>query len=413
MKALVTNAGEDGGLAAARSLANAGFEVVGADVYAATPGFRSRYMTQYHQLDGPSERQREAALLRLIGEVRPDVFLPIGTRAVLAAARHRDRLSALTAVSVVDQDAFMAAYDKSVCMTECRRLGIGCATVYSFTEALAVLEQGTDRAVVVKPRWDLGAALGVSYVREPAALRETVDDCRRLYGDCLIQDCIPGAATAMKTVLLLFTPATRLAAAFTTQKVRHWPQTGGPTAASRSTDEPDLVELVLPFFRAWHWRGPAEVELKLDARDGRHKVIEINPRFPGYLRFARYCGLDVPLLAVQSALGDVSALASELVPSREDSCDAGSAPGNGLPVYRVGKPYIAPTLFLRTFRDDARSLGIGAAVRKAKTDLRGSAAVILDMLADPGPLLVRTLRSTPPSNRPARAMLEEFGVLDP
>ena len=87
---------------------------------------------------------------------------------------------------------------------------------------------------------------------------------------------------------------------------------------------------MLPFFEKWKWRCAAEVELKLDARDGRYKVIEINPRFPGYLRFAWQCGLDLPMLAARIALGDEHAIA------------------DALPRYRVGATYVAPTLFLRT-----------------------------------------------------------------
>lgn len=387
MKALITNAVQDGGLVAARSLARAGFSVTGADVLRLPRGVRSRYMIGYRDLVDAREREFEDALVGLVESVRPDVFLPIGTRGVLAAARCREALAAMTAVNVVDEPAFMAAFDKSVCVAECHRLGIGCARVLGFEEALAMLERAPGTAaVVVKPPWDVGAARGVCYVREPGALRETVERCSRVYGGSLVQDYIPGGADAMRTVLLLFTPESDVAAAFTMQKIRHWPQTGGATAAGRSTDEPELVELVLPFFRAWRWRGPAEVELKLDPRDGRFKVIEINPRFPGYLRFAWHCGLDLPLLATRLALGDARAVPDDVAPT-----------------YRVGQRYVAPTLFARTVRDDVRVHGWGAALRKARTDLRGSAPVILGMLADPVPLVARMLRPTSvPGAAPAR-----------
>ncbi len=386
MKALVTNATEDGGLAAARSLAAAGFDVIGAEARRLPWGVRSRYMKEHYDLGGSDFRPFADALVRLVEAVRPDVFLPIGTRGTLTAVRHREALAAMTALNVVDEAAFMTAFDKAVCAAECRRLGIACPDVYSFEEARAVLEQAPGRAaVVVKPPWDVGAARGVCYVREPAALREAVERCARLYGGYLIQDCIPGGVEAMKTVVLLFTPRSDLAAAFTTQKIRQWPRTGGPTAAGRSTAERDLVELVLPFFRHWRWRGAAEVELKLDARDGRHKVIEINPRFPAYLRFARSCGLDLPLLAARLALGD------ERVPPR------------AFPGYRVGRRYVAPTLFARTVRDDVRAHGFGVALRTARTDLRGAAAGILGLLADPLPLLARTLLPTRSSGPPRPA----------
>jgi predicted ATP-grasp superfamily ATP-dependent carboligase len=392
VKALVTNATEDGGLVAARSLSAGGFEVIGADVRRLPAGMRSRYLTAYHWVGSPGDPLLDEAFIRLIEAVRPDVFLPIGTRGVVAASRHRDALAAVTAINVVDLAAFKMAFDKSECMAECRRLGIACPRVYTLEAALAALERQPGVAtIVVKPGWDVGSAIGVRYVRDPAALHAAVEECARKFGSCVIQEFIPGGADAMKTIVLLFTPDSHLAAAFTTQKTRHWPQTGGPTAASRSTADHDLIKLMLPFFEKWRWRGAAEVELKLDPQDGQHKVIEINPRFPGYLRFPWHCGLDLPMLAARAALGEISSTNANF------------------PSYRVGAAYAAPTLFLRTFRDDVRAHGIVPAIRCARTDLRGSAPLVFGMLADPLPLLVRTLRST----RPASGTRKETNAINP
>jgi predicted ATP-grasp superfamily ATP-dependent carboligase len=378
VKALVTNAAEDAGLIAARSLAEGGFEVIGTDMQRLPTAMRSRYVTAYHFVGEPRD-DVETALLRLVETHRPDVFLPIGTRGVVAASKQRDALSALTAVNVVDAAAFMAAFDKAACAAECRSLGIPCPSTYTLEEALALLDSGSSRrALVVKPRWDVGAALGVHYVRDRDALKAAVEECTRIFGDSIIQELVPGTADAMKTVIVLFTPDSRLAAAFTTEKIRHWPQTGGPTAVSRSTADQALVEAVLPFFEKWKWRGAAEIELKRDARDNRDKVIEINPRFPGYLRFAWQCGLDLPMLATRIALGDERAA------------------GTGVPRYTVGATYVAPTLFLRTVRDDMRERGLMYALRRASRDLHGSARGVFGMLADPLPLIARTVHPTPP-----------------
>ena len=107
-----------------------------------------------------------------------------------------------------------------------------------------------------------------------------------------MEEFIPGGPDAMRTVVVLFDRRTRLVAHFTTRKLRQLPATGGMTTMSVSTDDRALVELVLPLFAAWRWEGPAEVELKIDARDGRAKLIEVNPRLPAYLAFAIRCGLQ-------------------------------------------------------------------------------------------------------------------------
>jgi predicted ATP-grasp superfamily ATP-dependent carboligase len=227
--------------------------------------------------------------------------------------------------------------------------------------------------VVVKPDSDIGAASGVRFVRDEASLRKAVGECEEQFGRTLIEEYIPGGPEAMRTVVLLFSRESRLAAAFTTRKIRQWPDTGGLTAVSCSTDEEYLVRQVLPFFEKWRWRGSAEVELKFDARDGRHKVVEINPRFPGYLRFAAQCGLDMPLLAVGLALGD-------------DSGWAGA-----YPAYRTGTRYVNPGLFLKTVASGFRRNGVDE-LRHALRDMRGLGSAFPDLLRDPLPLVGRALR---------------------
>jgi predicted ATP-grasp superfamily ATP-dependent carboligase len=242
---------------------------------------------------------------------------------------------------------------------------------------------GGEFAVVVKPDVDMGLAAGVRFVREMERLRKEVQTCTKHFGGALIQQYIPGGADAMKTVVLVFSPGSRLTAAFTTQKIRQWPATGGITVVSHSTAEHKIVDQVLPFFEAWRWRGVAEVELKFDRRDGMHKVIEINPRFPGYLRFLCHCGLDVPVMAVSLAL------------QRE------SVPSVQFPAYTVGTKYMNPGLFVRTVLDEIRSSGFKIAkLRKAVRDMRGSASLVLGMLADPLPMIGRVLFDLRDENRP-------------
>jgi predicted ATP-grasp superfamily ATP-dependent carboligase len=371
-RVLVTNGTTDPAVAAARSLTAAGFEVVTADFPRAF-GLRSRFATAHYSLPRDSQEASATALLELTRRCRPHVLLPLGTGSVNAACRYRSEYAALTALNVPPLDAFFAAYVKSVCMAECSALGIPCPHVYSLDRAEATLEGKQAGLLVVKPDFDAGAAGGVHYVSTLDELRAAVDRCTSLFGSASIQEYIPGGSDAMKTVVVLFGPDGRLAAAFTTQKVRQWPPIGGVSAASCSTSESRLVDLMVPFFQKWLWRGAAEVELKFDARDGLHKVIEINPRFPGYLRFAGHCGLDLPLLAVRLALGD-----TECPPP--------------LFAYQAGAHFVSPVLFLRSvlfdLRHDTRVLD---ALQKARRQLRGTAPLLKTMCSDPLPMIGRIL----------------------
>jgi predicted ATP-grasp superfamily ATP-dependent carboligase len=372
-RVLISNASSDSGLAAIQALARSGFEVSGFDVRRLPLGIHSRYLRASYLLDRSSGEAFQHAYVDLVQRLRPDVLLPLGSRSVQATCRRWDEVSSLTAVLVPHERAFFTAFHKPACLAECRRLGIPCPATYGLDEAAEILAGDPDgKTFVVKPASDVGGATGVRYVKDVPALRRSVALCEREFGEALIQEYVAGGADAMRTVVLLYTQDSQLAAALTTRKLRHWPPTGGSTALSVSTAEPNLIDLVTPFFQHWRWRGAAEVELKWDAVEGVFKVIEINPRFPAYLRFAIQCGVDLPTLAARLALG--------------------SNTTGELPVCAIGRTYLCPGLFVKSVSAEIRTRGSrAAAMYRAVRQLGGAALGVLDMFADPLPVLGRAL----------------------
>jgi carbamoylphosphate synthase large subunit len=74
------------------------------------------------------------------------------------------------------------------------------------------------------------------------------------------------------------------------------------TAFAENTHEYELVEFILPFFKKYPWEGPVEVEIIIDERVGKPKIIEINPRFAGSISFPIQCGVNFPYIACMAAL---------------------------------------------------------------------------------------------------------------
>jgi predicted ATP-grasp superfamily ATP-dependent carboligase len=371
---LVTNATDNAGLSVIRDLALAGHELIGAAMTPLPFGLRSRHVRTVHKLPPAQNPGFDQSLVELVRATRPEVFLPLGVTSVSAACRREAELRGLTAMLVPSHAAYLTASDHAVCAAECVRLGIPCPASYSLAEACRRLADGAEAGpLVVKPRTDVGAANGVSYVSQSTALRQSVAECTARFGDALIQEFVPGDTSHMRTVVLLFDAHSELVAAFTSRKLRQWPPTGGLTVLSVSTAEAQLVGLVLPFFQTWRWRGFAEVELKVDARDGVAKVIEINPRVPAYLCFLVACGL--PLGRLAAALARQEATAPLPFPS-----------------YSVGKKFVNPRLFLRSVGAELRARPSRAGtLGRALADLRGTGHLFHGTLTDPGWLLGRAL----------------------
>ena len=371
MRVVITNATGDLGSVAAASLRAAGCAVFGIDARRIPRLAASRHLSGYACIDHEDPLERQRAMLGFIAASRADVFLPLCTPgAVMAVQCHRE-LEALCPACASDPAAFRAAYEKRRCMEACIALGIPCAGILSRDEAAALLSS-PDRSVVIKPTTDVGAATDIHHATTVAELDEAIRVCRQRQGDYLLQEHIPGPADAMHMVTVVLSRSSRLMAAFTARKLRHWPVTGGVTACGLSTRQPELLDIVMPFFRRCGWHGPAEVELKRDPRDGVFKVIEINPRFPGYLRLAAACGVDMPLLAVRAALG------------------AEPRTADGLSDYRAGVRYVAPTVFAKSILDDARARGWSRAVAAARADAAGTGPVLRSLLGDPLPIVTRS-----------------------
>ncbi len=348
---LVTNALDRAALAVVRDLGRGGHTVFGAAERAPPLGLRSRYCRAH--LVMPAGRPA-AELAERAAAAGVEVLLPMGTPDVLRLARARPLLARRFALTFPSEAAVRHAYDKRRTHDLCRRLGV----------AVARLVEDADPAgaVVVKPRHDLGGARGVRYFADAAAARRAAGP------DDLLCEYVPGPSTAMRAATLLFDRRSRLVAWFTLRKIRQYPAKGGLAALVESSHEPALVEAVLPFFEHLGWQGPAEVEFKIDARCGTPRVIEINPRLPGYVRYFLDCGLHLPRLLVEAACGRVA-----------------SPTG-----YVVGRRMLNPGVYLKLCRQLLAEEGPAACLRAAR-EAAGARWRHPADITDPAPRLAKFL----------------------
>jgi predicted ATP-grasp superfamily ATP-dependent carboligase len=337
MKVLVTDVTANSGMAVIRSLARHGWTVAGAAVRRLPFNVHSRYTKPYHVVPQPREARYVERLLAVLKGERADVLLPVS--APRPIVEHQDRLSRWCRLLLPPPASYDVADDNQRTIEECRPLGIPCPRIYTAAEAEETLAGNASASggvrLVVKPRRNVGGARGLSIVGDTAALHAARRLAEDRFGPAVIQEYIPGGPSSMVTANLLFDRQSRLRAWFTTRKLRQWPNTGGITALSVSTRDRRLVDLVLPFFHRRCWRGPAEVEFKVDERTGTPTLIEINPRFWSYIGFPVRCGVDFPALTCTLA---VEKAATTL------AC----------PRYRAGVKYLNPGAYIRSVLAELR-----------------------------------------------------------
>lgn len=299
MKVLVTEATRNASHALIRALA-ADYEVLGSDHRQLPFAAHSRYTPPYLQTPALVDPGYADSLLQLVASERLDMVLP-GNQ-IEPFVRNKERFLAHCQMLIPDFPAWQAAYYNDRTLASCQQLGIACPRLFSPEEALAYLHRQPDHKVMIKPRADLGGGQGLQLlddVNRLQAVLEALDLCAYF-----IQEYIPGPVINMRSVGLLYDANSVRRLYFTSHKLRQWPVSGGICALGRSTDEPALVEFIEPFFQHWRWQGVAEVELKIDARDGLPKVIEINPRFWGNSSFAVQAGANFPLAMCRLLQGE-------------------------------------------------------------------------------------------------------------
>ncbi len=81
---------------------------------------------------------------------------------------------------------------------------------------------------------------------------------------------------------------------FTGIKLRSWPPHAGMTACARTVPNPGLAQAAARFCQAIGFSGIADLDWRLDLRDGQYKLLDFNPRMGAQFRlFETEAGLDV------------------------------------------------------------------------------------------------------------------------
>ncbi|MGO9327504.1 MAG: ATP-grasp domain-containing protein [Steroidobacteraceae bacterium] len=126
----------------------------------------------------------------------------------------------------------------------------------------------------------------------------------RVFGTVLVQERLPPNGEA-RGVSLLFGHDGDCLAHFCHKRLHQFPNSGGPSTDRIGIRDEPLLDMSLRLLKELDWRGVAMVEWKMDSRNGKFMLLEINPRFWGSLELAVRSGVDFPLLYAQAAAGRV------------------------------------------------------------------------------------------------------------
>ncbi|MFQ5901588.1 MAG: ATP-grasp domain-containing protein, partial [Thermodesulfobacteriota bacterium] len=269
-------------LAVVRSLGKRGVYVaVGEWTRFATALF-SRYCSKRVIYPSPISYQ-DRFIEWLIKEVktnRYDMILPTELGTQLLIVKNRREIERYSRVPFADYGLISNVQDKAWLMRHAGSHNYPCPKTIFF-DSLDMVEDKKDKIeypVVIKPRISSGSR-GIVYVNKSSDLVGAYLKVHKKYPYPLIQKFIPNGGAY--GVGALFNLNSEPRASFVYKRLREYPLTGGPSTLRISVENEKIKETALSLLKSLGWTGVAMVEFRVDSRDGRPKLMEINPRFWG------------------------------------------------------------------------------------------------------------------------------------
>lgn len=293
-------------LAVVRSLGEKGIDVtVGESTRLATALF-SRYARR--RVIYPSPKTRSEEFLNFLEDElkkeRYDVLIIPEESTLHLIAKNIVRFDKLTRFPFPDYNTILKASDKKEVLKAAIDIGIPVPETV-FIDDFSELEGKAAKVslpAVIKPRMSSGS-YGIRYVNNMKELITAYKEVHEKYPLPLIQEYIPQGGDAFG-LSALFDKNAEPKAVFVHKRLREYPITGGPSTLRESVVNDEVQELGIKLLKALKWYGVAMVEFKMDPRDNRPKLMEINPRFWGSLSLSVYAGVDFPYLLYKMAMGE-------------------------------------------------------------------------------------------------------------
>jgi predicted ATP-grasp superfamily ATP-dependent carboligase len=298
-KVLLTDCWTRKTLSAVRSLGAADAEVHAVTHKRLSPAIYSKYCRHKYIFPNPATHPGEylERILELIRKEKFDCLIPFEEASIELFLDARAEIEKHTRLPIAGKAAYEVANNKWETMRLAQRLGVPAPQTCLGSEkpGWSVM----DFPLIIKPVKSSGSR-GLKKVEE-GDLQAHVYEATKKFGDVLIQECIPQEGEGVGVGLLA--EKGKVLVSFSYRRLREFPVKGGPSTLRESTDDPVLKELAARLISELKWDGVAMVEFKRDPRDGKPKLMEINPRFWGSLHLAYVSGVNFPYLLYQWAQG--------------------------------------------------------------------------------------------------------------
>jgi D-aspartate ligase len=297
------------GLAAIRSLGRAGAPVVAVDHRPWALGLRSRYAIPVQAPDPGMDEESFVAVLAELGDAlgqQVPIFFT-HDEGLNAVGRRQRELGERFHYPFPSTDVLARIQNKRWQLDAARAAGVDVpetAHPRSASDALASARQ-LGFPVLVKPADPTEFR---RRYRRQAFRSANAEELEAAYAKAeayepMVQELVPGGDDELYTLGTYLDASGRPLGVFSGRKLRQTPRVVGTCRVGEAVWVQEVVDTGLRLLEAVEYRGLSQVEFKRDPRDGRYKLMEINPRLFQWHGLAAACGVDLPRVAYEDLLG--------------------------------------------------------------------------------------------------------------
>jgi predicted ATP-grasp superfamily ATP-dependent carboligase len=152
---------------------------------------------------------------------------------------------------------------------------------------------------IVKPVTQTGGGRGIIRIDSPGDLERILAKISDS-GNYILQPLIDGVDMGVNVLCL-----NGRILAFTVQRATLiGAKAFSPYLAMEFTSNGKLMDTISEMIDALNWSGVANIDLRMDSNDGEYKIVEFNPRYWVTLEGSCLMGVNFPVLAIRTALGE-------------------------------------------------------------------------------------------------------------
>jgi predicted ATP-grasp superfamily ATP-dependent carboligase len=240
----------------------------------------------------------------------PPVLFPLGDAHCAFVSRNAERLGRSFRFLLPDGQTVERILDKREQYAAALSAGIEVPETFypESVEDLVRLAPRLDFPVILKP---YTAHLGRPKIaNRKVVVVESADALVAAYSECaasgarfMVQKIVAGNDDAIFWYSGFWDEQGRERAWFTAQKLRQFPPGFGDGCFQQTMDAPVVAQQSRRLLGALGYRGLVMVEFKRDTSDGRHYLIEINPRTVSGNQLGISAGVDLPWIAYRHLAG--------------------------------------------------------------------------------------------------------------